>query len=488
MGSSGFDMTSVEDLLALRAVVAPKDLALDAWRDLMSQVRFDHINPNTQRLAPSIFANLREFSDFVERDRLRGAFKYTWSKTVRLIHSTQPIFHEFDRLGIDYRVIKGLAIQMILNEPGSRTMGDVDVLVSQENIDQVIEVMFQQGFRRTEHVVCSGHSLKDHYAGLNFSRGETHIDIHVAGVKFPEHLLTLMLNEAPRAGGLGSFQMKIPGPEFLLLHAMVHGALAAGPTDFVQGLVDASKLRSVVDESIVKRVTKQTHIASHVSHFYDQATIGQLSTLIFVPQDRYLRTTRSWATHLRRKPREKNQVSLLARLGARRIGREFVADPSGQNWGSRVLYRAWLFSGQVAIFEKLLFRNLGGMMRRPTAVLSSGLCLQPFIETGSHPAITASSVAHRTIDWRFRLRLPSNIVKLQIQISAPPLVSTDIWAFANGDTVSRLIGGDPSTHILTFFHPSRDLEISIRPIWLACNRCFAGFNEMKLTFTLHQND
>jgi|694.fasta_scaffold111909_2 hypothetical protein len=486
MGSNDVDVTSVENLLALRAAVAPTDSALGAWNDLMSQVRFDHINPNTQRLAPSIFANLRRFSDFVERDRLRGAFKYTWSKTVRLIHSTQPLFDEFDRLNIDYRIIKGLAIQMLLNVPGSRTMGDVDVLVSQEDVDQVIIVLLQQGFRRTEHVVCSGHSLANHFAGLNFSKGETHIDIHVAGTKCPERLLAIMLNEAPMVGSFGAFQMKIPRPELLLLHAIVHGDLAAGPTDFVQGLVDANRLRGLVEHAVIKRVIKQSRIESHVSRFYRKATTGELSTLIFTPQDRYLRASRRFVMFFRRKPREKKQVSLLTRLNTRRIGRELVADRSSQHWMGRVLYRTWLFSGQVAMLEKLLLRYFGGMMKPPANILPAGLSAQPFLESGSHSAITALAVADRTIDWRLRIRLPDKTVRLQIQVSAPPLMNNDIWAFANGDVVSRLIGGDPSTHTLAIFHPSRDLEISIRPIWLACNRCFAGFNEMRLMFTLDQ--
>jgi len=404
-----------------------------------------------------------------------------------LIHSTQPLLDEFERLNIDYRIIKGLAIQMLLNVQGSRTMGDVDVLVSQADIDQVINVLLQQGFRRTEHVVCSGHSLANHFAGLNFSKGETHIDIHVAGTKFPERLLKIMLDEAPRTGSFGAFQMKIPGPELLLLHAIVHGDLAAGPTDFVQGLVDANRLRGLVDHTAIKRIIKQSRIESNVSRFYHQATTGDLLTLIFAPEDRYLRASRRLVMSFRRKPREKKQVSLLARLNTRRIGRELVADPNNQHWMGRVLYRAWLFSGQVAMLEKFLLRYVGAMMKPPANVLSSALSVQPFIESGSHPAITASAVADRTIDWRLRLRLPDKTVRLQIQVSAPPLANNDIWAFANGDVVSRLIGGDPSTHTLTIFHPSRDLEISIRPIWLACNRCYAGFNEMRLTFTLDQN-
>ena len=80
--------------------------------------------------------------------------------------------------------------------------------------------------------------------------------------------------------------------------------------------------------------------------------------------------------------------------------------------------------------------------------------------------------------------VPVKTVKLIVEVRAEPLSNVDIWAFSNGRIMSRLIGGDPSTHVLTFDKPAQDIEISLRPIWLACQQCFAGFNEMELAFTL----
>ena len=48
-----------EDALAIASATAPIQDALMAWNKLMDWLPFDLINPNTQRLAPTIFFNLR---------------------------------------------------------------------------------------------------------------------------------------------------------------------------------------------------------------------------------------------------------------------------------------------------------------------------------------------------------------------------------------------------------------------------------------------
>ena len=473
-----------EDALALTAAIGSMDDALFAWTRLMDLMHFDEINPNTQRIAPTIFYNLNSTSDFKERERLRGVYKYTWAKTTRLIHSIVPILRMFDAIDLDYRVIKGLAIQVSLNNVGSRIMGDIDVLIGRKDVERATDIVRSLGFRKDEEVHCDGHSLSSHYGGLNFSLGETHLDFHVAETKYPQHLLTRMIEDRPTIAAFGSFKMKVPSCENLFLHAIVHGKLASGPTDFIQAACDLGQLQGRIDISEVNRIAKLTHLEGVVFEFiksykkYGLAELGiKLSVVKCGKRDRFKTFKNGLVQDL-------NSNTLYDRIKARRFGRTISVDPENQNLISRTIYRIWLLTGQIAALETIFRTLFGGMLRKPSAHIWNGLVIRPFQIGESETPLISLKTAAQTIDWRFRCLVPSNVRKLIIEVRAEPLNDVDIYAFANGKILSRLIGGDPTTHFLTFDSPIQDIEISLRPIWLACKQCFAGFNDLELSFTL----
>lgn len=473
-----------EDALAIASATAPIQDALMAWNKLMDRLPFDLINPNTQRLAPAIFFNLRNQKDFKERERLRGSFKYTWAKTTRLIHSMEPILRKFDAVDLDYRIIKGLAIQVSLNTVGSRTMGDVDILIGLKDIDRAIAVIRSFGFRKNEEVTCDSHTLSSHYGGLDFTLGETHLDLHVAETTYPEFLLGKMIDDYPSIAAFGSFKMKVPSCEKLFLHAIVHGELASGPTDFMQAVSDIAQMQHEVEITEVDRLVELAHLEGVVFNFLKSMNkLGMVGLGIRLPVVGR-RKRRRFRTYKHRLLQNLDSKTLFDRIQARRLGREIAVDIENQNSISRIVYRIWLFTGQIAALETMFRPLFGGMLRKPISPISNGLVLRPFEIGHSVSPLTALKTAGRSLDWRFRLMVPLSTLKLIIEVRAEPLSNVDLWAFSNGRVVSRLIGGDPSTHILTFDRPAQDIEISLRPIWLACEQCFARFSEMELAFTL----
>ena len=473
-----------EDALAITAAVGTRDDALLAWIRLMELMNFDEINSNTQRIAPTIFLNLKDTKEFKERERLRGSYKYTWAKTTRLIHSIEPILRKFDAVDLDYRVIKGLAIQVSLHHVGSRIMGDVDVLIGLKDVDRATDIVRSFGFRKDEEVLCDSHSLSSHYGGLNFSLGETHLDFHVAETKYPKDLLTRMIEDHPTIAAFGSFKMKVPSCENLFLHAIVHGGLSSGPTDFIQAVCDLGQLQGRIEMSEVNQIAKLTHLEGVVFEFiksYKKYGLAELG--IKLPEVKYGKRDR-FKTFKNGLVQDLNSNSLYDRIQARRFGRTISVDPENQNLISRTIYRIWLLTGQIAALETIFRTLFGGMLRKPSAQIWNGLVIRPFQIGESEIPLTSLKTAVQTIDWRFRCLVPSNVRKLIIEVRAEPLNNVDIYAFANGKILSRLIGGDPTTHFLTFDRPDQDIEISLRPIWLACQKCFAGFNDLELSFTL----
>ena len=483
MSSPDFKLLN-EDELAITSATAPIDDALMAWSRLMDWLPFDVINPNTQRLAPTIFFNLKSSKDFKERERLRGSFKYTWAKTTRLIHSIEPILRKFEAADLDYRIIKGLAIQVSLNTVGARTMGDVDILIGLKDVDRAIEIVRSFGYRKNEEVDCDGHTLSSHYGGMDFTFGETHLDIHVAETTYPEFLLGKMIEDSASIATYGSFKMKVPSREKLFLHAIVHGELASGPTDFMQAVSDIAQLQHEIEISEVDRLVELTHLEGAVFNFLKSVKQFGLAGLGMRLPVVGRRKRRRFKTYKNRLIKNLDSKTLFDRIQARRLGREIAVDIENQNLKSRTIYRIWLYTGQIAALETVFRRLFGGMLRKPSSQISNGLVLRPFQNDKSISPLTTLKTAGRSLDWRFRLRVPVNTVKLIVEVRAVPLGNVDIWAFSNGRILSRLIGGDPSTHVLTFDKPTHDIEISLRPIWLACQQCFAGFNEMELAFTV----
>lgn len=473
-----------ENELAARAALAPAHEALEAWTLLMEQVPFDEVNLNTQRLAPAIFSNLRQVRSFSERERLKGTYKYTWTKTTRLIHSIEPVLRAFDNACLDYRVIKGLATQVLLNTVGSRTMGDIDILFGERDIGEAIEIVRSLGYRRTEDVPCSGHSPSGHFQGLNFSLGETHLDFHVAETKHPQELFISMLKSPPEIIRWGSIDIRVPGPEFLFLHAIVHGELSAGPTDLIQAVSDVVNLQKSVDMARATVLARQTRLQASIIGFRKSVNQAGLMVLgLSMPESGRGRRHRVRAIRTQLLENTDSRT-LLRRIQARRIGRGITVDYENQRLTARIFYRIWLLTGQIAILERWIRTFIGGMLKKPAVPISNGLTIRPFRRETSHAQLTALRVADTTIDWRFRVTLPSDTKKLLVHVRADALATLDIWAFVNGVQLCRLVGGDVSTHVLTIHKPSENLEISLRPVWLACRLCFSGFNDMELEFTL----
>jgi len=247
-----------EEFDALMAATQSPGIGKQHWVALMSRLPFDQINENTQRSIPAIFSNLRNESEVPDRERMRGAFKYTWAKNTRMLFDVRPVLQELDRLDVNYRVIKGAAVLAHQGQFGSRIMGDIDLLIAASDCAIVEKVFISNGFRRSSHSVCAGHSDADHFEALNFNAGATHVDLHVAEFKYPNALLELMLEQPAQLLSTPIGVLPVPDSHLLLLHSAVHGQAAHGPTDLMQTALDFTTLSSTISTSTLLTKARQT--------------------------------------------------------------------------------------------------------------------------------------------------------------------------------------------------------------------------------------
>lgn len=481
-----------ENELSLTAALATNDVALAAWIELMEYLPFDEVNINTQRLAPIIFNNLRHCSNVPERERLRGTYKYYWAKTTRIIHSIAPLLQLLDQASINYRIIKGLAIQLSQRTVGARIMADCDIVIRERDAQRAIEIFESLGFRPKFHARCNCHSSTantysptGYIQGLSFTHGETELDLHVAESKFPKRLLGRMLDHPPELVRWGSHVVCVPNQELLLLHSIVHGERENGPSDLVQAVSDVVQLSRTVDIKKVEILAKQLKLEGSVANFrrltdkagFNSPNLSPLNVGNF--KSTSLHTLRAWF-------QSSNGLLLVPRqIRARRAGRKIVVDFHNQSLFSRILYRIWLCTGQIVVLERWICNFGGRFMRKPQAAISDGLIVAPFARDFTNNQMSILRVAQDTLDWRFRIRLPVDSETVMIKVHAEALSKIDLIVFVNGVVLCEIIGGDQrTTQIFTIQRPRTDLEISLRPLWAACPLCFSKLNSMELEFNV----
>ena len=469
----------LEEQDALLAAVAPSQEAESRWRAIMDRMAFDEVNANTQRVMPAIFHNLRNIVDVPERDRMRGAFKHSWSKNTRMLYDLRPVLQTIDDTGVDYRIIKGAAVQTVCGSIGARVMGDIDILTNLANIDAVACSLLEHGFRRSAHLECSGHSDTGHFDAWNFNKDETHIDVHVAEVKYPSPLLQRMISTPQMRVKGPAGALAVPPAELLVLHAAVHGDLSSGPTDLMQAALDLSLLRASVNRDRLLSYAIETGSLDALRRLDATLESLGLNTSGVRPSYGQLAVERV-AARRRRVVALTTESSSVARRVADRRRNPDAKDRirSGFN-GHRSAYMTWIQWGRFAATERAAVRLWGGFLEEPGETLRDPKSVTPFLQ--GYSGITASSVPGPSLDWRFRVRLDAPIGRGDLRFDSPALDRLDAFVFINGIPRTRIVAGDLTTRTVGIQDMGPSMEISLRPLWNACERCYSGLDDLEIS-------
>jgi hypothetical protein len=468
-----------EDGYSIRAATAPIAIALQNWNELLVTTEFQQINPNTQRLAPMIYHHLKDQGDLTERERLRGAYKYAWAKNLRMLNSLNPVFIELHSRSINYRVIKGIAVQLELGFVGARVVGDVDILVSQNEIEIVRQILEAKGFRCNSRSTCSRHSSSAPFEALNFNLGDNHVDVHVAELKDPKALLLAMLDSAPNVIENRGTPIQVPSPEFLLLHSAFHGHQASSDTDLVQAIADISLLAPNCDPRKLSALARQTKSQSDLWHVAAEAK----QVDIVLPEIDMLATSRSQQLMRNLSSGFKASSSKVGKVPAivrdRYRGNATLAHVFGQFPGRRASYAVWLGLGQFSAVERSLMSKERGFLQAPPKTCLSGTTLMPFGLLDSD-FVTSSNLAAETLDYRFAVRIDPRARELVLTLNSEFLDSSDAFVYSNGRPITRIVAGDKSYGEITVRNPARVNEISIRPTARVCAECFTNLADLKV--------
>ena len=233
-------------LAHLRGKVTPGLPALsdDEWSWLAEEASRHQLRGLTYRLlADGPFAGQVPVQ---VRDRLRTAYVDTATRNAWFFRQTSLIVRELDRHGIQVMLLKGVHLaRFVYTEPALRSMADVDIMVSREQLPEAERVLLDLGFGPrprpdlAERCTWSNHLDKLEKEGAPVV--ELHWHIERPRSAFSIDLAGLWQRSQPAT--LDGAPVRLLAPEDLVLHLVLHASY--------HHRFDRSALKAIVDINAV---------------------------------------------------------------------------------------------------------------------------------------------------------------------------------------------------------------------------------------------
>lgn len=486
---SHFEKLTQQDILALRAATDALPSSVKAWEDLGHQTSFDQIDVNTQRIAPAIYANSRSAGAFRDRDRLKGAYKHAWSRNTRSFYALAPVAQKLESKQVNYRLIKGAAVQLTLGDLGARIMGDIDIVVSRDDIELINQILISEGFKPNFQSACAAFHAGIPREALNYNKDECHVDVHIAEHKEPTRLYTSMLELPPTTVEYGDTSYLIAEPSLLLLAAAAHGFSNFGPTDLIQACTDITLLSQATSPDLIQEYSKRTQTQLAVDYIYRVIESANLDHFRDgVPRQLLLnKMQRIWISQRLLMKGLKGRLSLLNRLSRSYHERRLRISEISPVWrkfsGRRMQYVMWLAMGRFSSVERFLLRRKVTFLKAPQNALQLPYSVEPF-QSFSDENISINRASEATADWRFAVRLAETCGVLSLTIRSKFFDNFDANLFWMGAHHVRIISGDKSMLHIVFRDVPQISEFSIRPVHQLCSACAESLSDMELEFNV----
>lgn len=480
----GSEKSAIEpDRLALIAATAQSTRGLLAWTSLVKNLQFENLPPNAQRLCPMIYNNLSGERSVPEIERLKGSFRFSWAASTKLLYEVVRLTDSLEREKIDYRILKGLGIQLSLDLVGARVVGDADILVKSKDIQRVSELLTEMGFRKSSGAGCDHGFQAPLGDALEFNKADVHFDLHIAEFKEPASLFARMFEEEPLLRTFQNQIIQIPSPELLLLHSAYHGFRNSSPTDLIQSLADIVQLARVTNDSHLTEITKSSGCSRYVD-FIKKSLVDYLDE-----ESELLEGVADARVELRNhSAKTKGGVSRLTRkalqlLKVRSIFPLALANPK-RFFYERVHYTIWLLAGQFSALEKKLFSFLPLFLKPPRNALREGISFQYF-GSETPDSISLAAFAHATLDLRFRAQFVKIPTELFLSFSSSALDLVGFAVHVGGTEVARLVPGEQRADDIHVIVTTRHCEISLRPLPTACRLCArAAIEDLRISVSV----
>jgi hypothetical protein len=161
-------------------------IAIDAaearrsWERWNALTALDRAGPVSFNLLPLVYRNLTNLgATGTDIDRLRGIYRYTWSRNQVLMRTGARAIETLERAGIATLVLKGAAVTIQqFGDLGVRPMVDFDLLVPQQRAYEAIEALLASPFEPDERFPRPEQRVPVHHSTEFVDVEGSPLDIH----------------------------------------------------------------------------------------------------------------------------------------------------------------------------------------------------------------------------------------------------------------------------------------------------------------------
>ena len=457
-------MIDLRQELALKAALYPKDEAIIEWRNLRQIATIENLDHSVTRILPMVYQNIKEALSGNDLLKLKGSSRHTWAKNTEFLHQLKSVILELDNDLIDYRVLKGGAINLISSSPNLRIMGDIDLLISKRDIRQTRAALARAGFKPKFSFACPHEVELSRSSELNFINDSSlEIDLHVAEERAESEFFKQILTSPPNIVISSSVQFKIPPREFLIIHSIIHGQLAVDSEDQAQTMLDVDFLLKSTNVDRLKDAFVKLNLTKSFNRYLDlrRSLMGESDKIanserINIRSPRFPALNFGSRVHL--------FLSMLAKAMKHRTPRiRDLRKIWRQKNRKRILYLIWLYAGLIRQIESLLIRKSSG-----------------FIPKESFPPNTVFPGSQWSNEWRFWVINDSHSERAVIQLISNAFYNQSFLIFSNGKLAAVTERNSEGKYNLVLKDFSYWNEISLRLPFSGCKECAQALVDLEI--------
>ena len=469
----------LEIQLAIKCAVLPPAQAARSWNQLMQMVTFEKLSHSSQRILPKIFKNLEPYTDLPFYEKLMGSYKFNWVKNNKILMPFIPIISEINTQCIDYRLLKGAALNLTSNSMGERVMGDIDLLIKTKDLNQIVKILKSRGYIQKYATQCPNVAPDIVEHELCFVSPENvEVDVHLVEKSFPKLLFKEMMDTPPVELIFNGIKAKLPSKELALIHSAKHGQQSVGETDSIQSYVDINQLMNEIDFRKLQNKSNKTELNEIVNVYLK--TLNQLTNHKY-PSIKDGRKNPLKLTKLNFNffNNDRTFSHLQEIIKMRQISKQEIKKISKSFKGRRLLYMIWIKLGKPRHLERFAFQLLGGFLATPSEYFQPGNSKNGF-ESSVQKWIVMNQVSLEAHDWRFKLKRSKESERTLIELTSERFKNWNWLVFVNGELQGTTIQNKDGAHILSTRKHSKILEISLRSPSHVCELCEHGLSDLRI--------
>jgi hypothetical protein len=473
---------STEQELALRAALLPAPENTESWNSLVKMTPVMELDGSITRIMPALYQNLGGAKSLSGAQKLKGSYLFAWAKNTEFISNINPLLILLEESGINYRILKGGALNFLFQSLGTRSMGDIDVLVGKKDLDSFQKILEKVGFRKKFADACphirSGNSDPE----LNYVNSKNiEIDLHVMESRRPKLLFSLLLETPPVICEFMGIKIKIPPPELLIMHSIHHGQIGVQTSDEIQSLLDVRRLIDFANVERLQEFSNKLHFDALLDTYLQKlARVTGEASLLRISQGNHLwnkvKYSQDQALEILARLREYPSIRKSRSISSQKLLRVFK-----DFRGHRVAYCLWLYTSKLRQVERLFCLSLHGFLKKPSRTLR----IAPGVEysvNNDHGEVTFNSSASLSQDWRFSFLPEIGRKRLKLSMRSESFKVQSFLVFVNGMVLGVTDKNIEGVHSLELLHPSSQIEISMRLPMNGCEDCAQKLEDLTLQF------